>query len=81
MEQLPPSPEWNVFGKKIPKAEVVYISQILLIYIVSLACIINLSIGIEHRDFWIALLSSSIGYILPNPTLKTRGHDVRRTIS
>jgi hypothetical protein len=51
------------------RREVLFIAQIGIIFIIVLACILNLSL-FPHDDFssvWIALLSSSLGYLLPNP--------------
>lgn len=61
---------WDIFGYSIPKMEVVFFSQIVALYIVIIACLINLSIGNEGKELWISLLSASIGYILPNPSIK-----------
>jgi len=49
----------------------VYYTQVILIYTLSLACILNLSLGTEPMTLWISLLSSSIAYLLPGPKLKT----------
>ncbi len=48
-----------------------FYAQALLIYIIAVACIINLSIGSEHSHVWVSLLSASLGFILPAP--KVRG--------
>ncbi len=48
-----------------------FYAQAILIYIISLACIINLSTGTEHSHVWVSLLSASLGFILPAP--KVRG--------
>lgn len=61
---------WNIFGKKVPRSQMVFILQMVLIYIVVVASIINLSLDSGASHLWIALLSSSLGYILPNPTLE-----------
>lgn len=45
-------------------------SQVIIIYIVVVTCIINLSIDNGNSNLWTALLSSSLGYLLPNPKLK-----------
>jgi len=67
--------EWRLFGRRIPKQEAVFISQVVLIYMVVITCIFNLSLPSENSNLWTALLSSSIGYILPNPSIKNRpGH-------
>ena len=47
-------------------------SQIVVIYIVIVTCIVNLSIANGNSNLWTALLSSCLGYILPNPKLKKR---------
>ena len=62
---------WVVFGHRVPKNEVVFFSQIIIVYIVIITSIVNLSIGRTDSSLWVALLSSSIGYILPNPTVKS----------
>ena len=62
---------WNILGKKLPQSEVVYFTQVLLIYIVIITCIINLSRGEGDSNLWTCLLSSCLGYLLPNPKLDT----------
>ena len=62
---------WMLFGRRTPKSEAVFFSQIILIYIVVITCILNLSISSSNSNLWTALLSGSLGYILPNPSLKT----------
>lgn len=61
---------WECFGKKIPKTEIVYLSQVIIIYMVIITCILNLSLKNGDSNLWTALLSSSIGYILPAPKIK-----------
>ena len=65
---------WTFFGRRTPKSEAVFFSQIVMIYIVVIACIINLSINNGSSNLWTALLSSSLGYMLPNPSLKSLRH-------
>ena len=62
--------DWMFFGEKCPKAEIVFFSQVILVYIVVITSIVNLSINNGSDRLWIALLSSSIGYLLPNPRLQ-----------
>lgn len=62
------SREWC--GGKYPKNEVIFYAQTLLVYIVSIASIANLSFGSPLTSLWICLLSSTIGYMLPNPKMK-----------
>ena len=64
------SSRWHFFGKVMPRSEIVFFAQVLLVYIVVIVSIVNLTIGGNGDKLWIALLSSSIGYILPSPSLK-----------
>ena len=61
---------WNVFGYHIPKLELVYLSQVIALYIIIITCLVNLSIQNGSSELWCTLLSASIGYLLPNPSLK-----------
>lgn len=60
---------WKCFGELYPRQEVVYCLQMFIIYVVIFAAIGNLTCGTDQANLWIALLSSSLGYILPNPTV------------
>jgi len=66
--------QWKLFGKTIPKNEVIFICQVVILYIVIITCIINLSLGNGDSNLWTALLSSSMGIMLPAPTLSRRRH-------
>ena len=48
-----------------------------IILIVVCTSIYNLTIGIGDTNMWTALLSSSIGYVLPNPKLKPINGDLK----
>ena len=61
---------WMFLGRSVPKVEVVFFTQIIIIYVVILTCIVNLSLGNGDSNLWTALLSSSLGYLLPNPSVK-----------
>ena len=52
------------------KSDVVFFSQVILIYIVVICSLINISLG-SSLQLWIILLTSCLGYLLPNPSLKT----------
>jgi hypothetical protein len=64
------SEKWGFNGHSVSKPLVVYISQVVLVYIVVITGIVNLSTGAENQNLWIILLSSSIGYLLPSPSVK-----------
>ena len=61
--------QWHVLGRRVPRSEIVFACQMLLVYIVVCTSIFNLSTGRGDSNLWTALLSSCLGYILPNPKL------------
>lgn len=61
-----------LFKNRIPKETVIYFTQIVIIYIVILSCIVNISLGKGDCGLWSNLLSSCLGYLLPSPTLKPK---------
>ena len=63
------STNWKCCDKRVPKGEIVYICQIIAVYIVIIASIANLAFGHGDSNLWSALLSSCLGYLLPSPTL------------
>lgn len=72
---------WNLFGNRVPKREIVFFCQVILIYIVVITCIINLTIGSDNKSqLWTALLSACLGYLLPNPSLNDESVKHRKTI-
>ena len=66
------SESWGLFGRRVSKTETVFFSQIIIIYIVIVTCIINLSLERGNSNLWTSLLSSSLGYLLPNPKIKSK---------
>ncbi|MEK6265328.1 MAG: hypothetical protein N2B06_11260 [Clostridium sp.] len=69
---------WNILGYSVPKQEVVYFCQIIILYIVIIVSLINLSVQNGDKNLWISLLSASIGYLLPNPTLQKQTIIIQR---
>ena len=61
---------WTVCGTKVPRSEIVFFSQVIIIYIVSCVCLFNLTTSRGDSNLWSALLSGCLGYLLPNPTIK-----------
>lgn len=64
--------QWSVCGSNVPKNQVTYWTQIVLVYGIVIASIVHLSLQSPDKELWLVLLSSSIGYILPSPGLKLR---------
>ena len=52
---------WHLFGTEC---------QVIILYTVIVVSIYNLTVGHGDSTLWTALLSSSLGYLLPNPSLK-----------
>ena len=67
--------QWKLFGRRVPKQEAVFFSQVILIYLVVITCILNLSLTSSNSTLWTALLSSSLGIILPSPSIKSRNRN------
>ena len=67
------STPWHLFGTACPKEEIVFLCQVVVLYTVILISIYNLTKGHGDSNMWTALLSSSLGYLLPNPTLRRNG--------
>lgn len=61
---------WVLFGQRLPREEIVFFCQVIVIFTVIVCSIYNLSVSHPLESLWISLLSSSIGYLLPSPTLK-----------
>lgn len=49
---------------------ILFTAQIFMIVIVSIAAIINLSLGYGNENLWTVLLTSGMGIVMPNPKLK-----------
>lgn len=47
-----------------------FVVQVLVILIVVITSVVNLTIENGNLNLWTALLSSCLGYILPNPKIK-----------
>ena len=62
--------DWHLFGTECPKEEIVFFCQVIILYTVIVVSIYNLTVGHSDSTLWTALLSSSLGYLLPNPSLK-----------
>ena len=72
---------WNMCGYNFPRSEVVFITQMILIYTITITALVNLTNGPEHHTLWVALLSSCLGYTLPNPKIKRASNKLRPVFS
>lgn len=67
----PTSASWPFLGNRLPKSEIVNFCQIFVVYVIIVTSIVYLSLENDKTELWKSLLSSTIGYALPSPTLKT----------
>ena len=67
------------FGKLRPPPGIVFICQMVVIYVVIGVSLFNLTRGDDPHDakLWIVLLSSCLGYMLPNPKLDAPSQPLR----
>ena len=70
LQDLQKQPLWVWCGERVPKTQIVFFCQIFAVYCVIGAAITNLSLQQGDKQLWTILLSSCIGYLLPNPSLK-----------
>jgi len=65
------STKWPIGTRQIPKAEIVFFAQAIILFTIIVACIFNLSRHDRKDDnVWIGLLSTCLGIMLPNPKIK-----------
>ncbi len=57
---------WRCCSNPMPKAQFVYITQVLLVYVVVFTALANLSLG-RGSDFWLAAFTTAVAYLLPPP--------------
>ena len=77
---IPPPPNsprdddvnWNFSCFKLPRECVVYTAQVSILSVVIAVSLYNLTTSDERLEFWSSLLSGSIGYLMPNPSMKKK---------
>ena len=60
---------WDVFGRRVPRSEIVFFCQTFIIYVVVVTSLVNLTLKNGPINLWIALLGSCLGYLLPHPSI------------
>lgn len=58
--------------RTLKKVDVVYICQMVIVYIIIITSVVNLSLKNGSSELWISLLCSATGYALPAPSLIKR---------
>ncbi len=62
------STNWVWLGQHVPRNEITYTVQSIVLLLVIIVSLINLSLGTGVHDLNISLLASSLGAFLPGPT-------------
>lgn len=70
---------WACLGRKIPRGEIVYFTQMIVVFIVVITSLYNLSTQHPNVNLWTILLSSTLGYSLPNPRLERNSRIFRES--
>ena len=65
-----PSHTWKLFGRAVPRSEVVYLCQVVVIFVIIITCILNLSLTNGNKEMWVSFLGYSLGALLPPPKIK-----------
>ena len=62
---------WVFCSKTVPRSEIVFVAQTTLVFTLVICSIVCLAFAktCEETTVWIAILSSSVGYMLPQPKL------------
>lgn len=67
------TPRWPIGKKSVPKSEIVFFTQALIIFSVIVSCIYNLSKPQRTDEtLWSTLLASCLGYMLPAPSISRK---------
>ena len=69
------SAQWKVCCSKVPKEEVVFISQVVTALIVIISGLLNITLTQENSSLWATLVSGAVGYLLPGPRLNKRSEN------
>jgi len=64
---------WTTCCGRVRKDQFVFFSQIIIAYIVIITSLVNITFTSENICLWASIASSTIGYLLPSPSLKYDG--------
>ena len=53
----------------MPRSEIVYFSQSFMSVALIITSVVILALHDANREYWMVVLSSLVGYIMPNPQL------------
>ena len=61
----------NVFNPIRKPDIIIFIAQVVLLFIVVITSLVNLTVGNENTNLWTMVLTSCLGYMMPNPRFKS----------
>jgi len=57
--------------KNVCKADLILFTvQVVIIFVVVCTSLMNLTLGYGNQNLWTVVLTSSLGYVMPNPKIK-----------
>ena len=62
--------EWTLFGSKFSRTALVFLCQVIILYISIITCFVNLTVCNGPNELWITVLSLSLGTKLPSPKVR-----------
>ena len=60
---------WNICFHEVSSREVIFFAQVIILYILICVSLANLTLNIGNQTLWSSLLSASLGYLLPSPSI------------
>ena len=60
----------RTINMKLKLSMVVFFVQVFMLVVLITTSIVNISIGREPKELWVALLSTCLGILLPSPVIK-----------
>ena len=67
----------HYFNAPIKPDVVLFTFQVSLIFIVACVSLHNLTLQWGNQNLWMMILTSSLGYIMPNPRIKTSNNTIK----
>jgi hypothetical protein len=61
---------WSTCCGEVPREQIVFLIQVIIAYIVIITSLLNISITTENTCLWATLISGTLGYLLPAPSIR-----------
>lgn len=60
---------------------IIFIAQVVLLFVVVITSLVNLSIDNGNTNLWTMVLTSCLGYMMPNPRFKAQDGRKEQTVT